>query len=388
MARYEKVVSVFLASPNDVQEEREIVEAVIQELNKTWSQNLNLRLDLIKWETDVYPNVADYGQDVVNQQVNDEYDIFIAVFWGRAGTATPVSDSGSIEELERALVKHKKNPELIDIMIYFKDEAIPPSEIDLEQLQTLKSLKAKLEKNGSLCSEFEKVDQFSSLLRIHLSKAAQKWSKQLSQNKSMQTHSEKFDAKESEDDHGILDFIESYEDNIAAMNKSIIKMSEATEQVGTEIGLRSKEIEVYQVIPGQVNVKETKKLIKKASQNMNSYSDVMEKEVKVLEVTRTAAFDALSKAISFYVDHQEDHDEVDFADVKLGLKEFIVSIEGANESLIDFRSSIGAWPKLTADLNKAKSRSIKVLEQFLEQSKFIIITSNNIVSSIEQIENN
>lgn len=85
MPRSETIIGTFVASPSDVEEERTALESVVVELNKTWSKSLNLRLDLIKWETDVYPGFGQYPQDVINTQIGDEYDIFIAIFWGKIG---------------------------------------------------------------------------------------------------------------------------------------------------------------------------------------------------------------------------------------------------------------------------------------------------------------
>lgn len=106
MPRNETVIGVFVASPSDVSEERKALESVVHELNKTWSKNLNLRLDLIKWETDIYPGFGEYSQDVINEQVNDEYDVFVAIFWGRSGTPTKIAESGTIEEFNRAYNKY------------------------------------------------------------------------------------------------------------------------------------------------------------------------------------------------------------------------------------------------------------------------------------------
>ena len=137
MPRNETIISVFAASPSDVSEERKALESVTQELNKIWSKKLNLRLDLIKWETDTYPEFGAYTQDVINKQINDEYDVFIAIFWGKIGSPTQASDSGTIEEFERAYQKYTNNNDSVDIMIYFKDQAIPPSKMDFEQLQKI-----------------------------------------------------------------------------------------------------------------------------------------------------------------------------------------------------------------------------------------------------------
>lgn len=151
MPRSETIIGTFVASPSDVEEERAALESVVAELNKTWSKNLNLRLDLIKWETDVHPGFGQYSQDVINTQINDEYDIFVAVFWGRIGSPTRDYDSGTLEELDRAYKKYVRDRKSIDILVYFKDHPIAPSKMDVQQLAKLSEVKDMLgEKRGAV----------------------------------------------------------------------------------------------------------------------------------------------------------------------------------------------------------------------------------------------
>jgi len=384
MVRYERVINVFLASPMDVQEERNIAESVVKELNKTWSQNLNLRLDLIKWETDVYPGAGDYCQDVINEQINDEYDIFIAVFWGRIGSPTQAYDSGTIEELERAFKKHQKDNNSIDIMIYFKDQAIPPSKIDIDQLQKINTLKTRLKSEGVLYYSFENIDGFSSLLRTHLSKVAQKWADKPAEDTvtteaKMQEVDTYEDKDENEDDYGLFDYIEAYEDKMSYASTALSCMADATEKIGSEIDCRTKEIIEYQNYSEQIETKAIKKLIKKTSKNMNDYCAVMDVQIAATEENRSGAFEALSKAISWYVDSQEENSEEGFSDVKNGLESLISAVIG-------FRQSIKDLPRLTSDLNRSKRRTVKVLDRVLEECTIIKSISNDIIKTIEEIE--
>jgi len=391
MVRYERVINVFLASPMDVQEERNIAESVVKELNKTWSQNLNLRLDLIKWETDVYPGAGDYCQDVINEQINDEYDIFIAVFWGRIGSPTQAYDSGTIEELERAFKKHQKDNNSIDIMIYFKDQAIPPSKIDIDQLQKINTLKTRLKSEGVLYYSFENIDGFSSLLRTHLSKVAQKWADKPAEDTvtteaKMQEVDTYEDKDENEDDYGLFDYIEAYEDKMSYASTALSCMADATEKIGSEIDCRTKEIIEYQNYSEQIETKAIKKLIKKTSKNMNDYCAVMDVQIAATEENRSGAFEALSKAISWYVDSQEENSEEGFSDVKNGLESLISAVEGTSGGLIGFRQSIKDLPRLTSDLNRSKRRTVKVLDRVLEECTIIKSISNDIIKTIEEIE--
>lgn len=46
-----EVLSIFLASPSDLAEERAGLKQVIDELNLAWSDYLGMRLELLVWET-------------------------------------------------------------------------------------------------------------------------------------------------------------------------------------------------------------------------------------------------------------------------------------------------------------------------------------------------
>lgn len=121
------VIRVFLASPGDLQVEREIIDAMIEDLNKTWCFSLGIILRLVRWEHDVRPGISTDPQAVVNAQVRDDYDVFLGMLWGRMGTPTPRHSSGTHEEFERAISRWNStgSPE---IMIYFKDApCAPPS---------------------------------------------------------------------------------------------------------------------------------------------------------------------------------------------------------------------------------------------------------------------
>ncbi len=65
MPRKEDVLTVFVASPSDVGDERTRLEEVIQELNVTWSRELGVRLELVRWETHAFPGMGDEAQNVI-----------------------------------------------------------------------------------------------------------------------------------------------------------------------------------------------------------------------------------------------------------------------------------------------------------------------------------
>ncbi|MCH8024670.1 MAG: DUF4062 domain-containing protein, partial [Candidatus Marinimicrobia bacterium] len=108
MPRSITVLKVFVASPSDVSEERAAVKEIADELNKLW-KNRSIALEVVSWESDVYPSFGSDPQSVINEQVSDDYEIFIGLMWAKIGTPTKEAESGTVEEFRRAYLKFTRD---------------------------------------------------------------------------------------------------------------------------------------------------------------------------------------------------------------------------------------------------------------------------------------
>ena len=169
---------VFLSSPGDLSDERGTFKNIIDESNNILSDSdSDIRLELIMWETDTYPSIGKDAQSIINEQIGDNYDIFVGLMWTRFGTPTPRAGSGTEEEFNLALEKLTRNPANTRILFYFKDS--PPeslSKIDLKQLEKVNSFKEQLQLKGLLGS-YKSLEQFIELSRNHLLKHARDFRK-------------------------------------------------------------------------------------------------------------------------------------------------------------------------------------------------------------------
>lgn len=175
MAKTEQVLSIFLASPGDVGAERNSVNGFVNEWNDLWSDEIGVHLRLVRWETHAYPAGGADGQDVINAQIGEEYDVFLGIMWKRFGTPTGRAASGTVEEFERALARNRASgsPEL---MFYFKKAELDP-DVDAEQLLAVREFRGKLAIDGLLYWEFLTHQQFDQLVRVHLTRHVQNWAK-------------------------------------------------------------------------------------------------------------------------------------------------------------------------------------------------------------------
>ena len=161
-----RAIRVFLASPNDVLEERDALAHLISEINDVLAYlapEKRLKLELVRYETHAYPDIGQ-PQEVINRQIPGDYDILIGLMWKRCGTPTKSADSGTIEEFRRAY-ERRKSGNLPRIMFYFCEQPIPiPNSEELRQLQNVIEFKEELALLG-LTSTYPSHEDFRKHVR-------------------------------------------------------------------------------------------------------------------------------------------------------------------------------------------------------------------------------
>lgn len=135
MAFDSRVYRILIASPSDVDDEREVAVRIIQQWNDLHSTVRKVVLLPLRWETHTAPDFGTRPQEVINRAIVDECDMLIGVFWTRIGSPTGISDSGTLEEIERVGTAGKP------IMLYFSHVGIDPEKIELDQIEKLRAFR-------------------------------------------------------------------------------------------------------------------------------------------------------------------------------------------------------------------------------------------------------
>jgi HEAT repeat protein len=164
-----RILKIIVASPGDVQSERDALPSVIDELNRGIASERGLRLELSRWETDSYPGFHPEGpQGLIDQLLRiEDSDILIGIFWKRFGTPTKDAQSGTQHEVLRAYEawKEKRSPE---IMLYFNQKAYAPTSTEeLDQWRKVFEFQQRFPSEG-LWWAYKSKSQFERLVRIHL----------------------------------------------------------------------------------------------------------------------------------------------------------------------------------------------------------------------------
>lgn len=153
--------NVMIASPGDVQVERNIVRDVIHEWNAVNAPSRRTVLLPVGWDTHSSPLMGNHPQSIINWQVLKNSDLLIAVFWTRLGTPTQNAASGTVEEIEEHVSAGKP------AMIYFSSAPVAMDSVDQDQYAALTKFKKDCKARG-LSDSYESTAEFHDKVRRHL----------------------------------------------------------------------------------------------------------------------------------------------------------------------------------------------------------------------------
>jgi len=165
-----RTLRIVVASPGDVQPERDLLSEVVDELNRGIADERGLTIELSRWETDNYPGFHREGpQGLIDPILNiEDCDVLIGIFWKRFGTPTKDAQSGTEHEILRAYEAWKQN-DSPQIMVYFNEKAYAPptSTEEIDQWRKVFEFKQRFPKEGLWCA-YKSKPQFEKLTRNHL----------------------------------------------------------------------------------------------------------------------------------------------------------------------------------------------------------------------------
>ena len=171
-------IKVFVASPRDIEPEREIVKRVVEKLNKVWEPQKGIVLKVLDWRENVTPWLDKPPERTLLEQLPvDSWDLFIGIIWSRLGTPTGDSHPGAgpfrsgteqefvlAYESSRTLGKPR-------ILFYRCTRPIPTDKLDADQYKLVQEFFDEFQRGGKyfgLYSRYETEEEFAELVDIHL----------------------------------------------------------------------------------------------------------------------------------------------------------------------------------------------------------------------------
>lgn len=124
MQRDIEAYRILISCPSDITEEVKIIKEELENINTYLLKKLNMRLETLYWEDDIFPEYGNRTQDIINNQIVMNADAIIAVFGEKIGSNTGKYKSGTIEEIEEVIKLSKK------VFVYFSEKDVSREGID------------------------------------------------------------------------------------------------------------------------------------------------------------------------------------------------------------------------------------------------------------------
>ena len=357
------VVDVFVSSPSDMEEERDKLAEIVEDLNRI-SKHFVLRL--IQWKTHSVPAIGTSPQEILNEELSPENaDIYIGLMGARFGSATATAGSGTEEEFNRALERHKEKPSTNRIMFYFKTTS-PSSldDIDVCQLVKVRKFKSSLKSSG-LIAEFDTLSQFERDIRVHLSRQVSYFHNPTE----VVIAGGEIDspATEPDDEPGYLDYLSMVGESSESLNEIVKVIVDETSAIGERLSQRTRDITAVnnRTAKGNNQMAHSKllTLVNRAATDLTTYAASLRPKLPLFEEQLSSTTTAVSQAAMLSaIDLPDNSQNAETIRVLSSLRS---QIDGAIAGMSSFRSSVVGLPRMTSKLNKSKRETAAVLQRLL-----------------------
>lgn len=369
---------MFISSPSDLGEERRAVIEAITQVNDLRGKREGFRLEPLRYEKDVRPDFGKEPQAIINEQIGDDYDIFVGILCGRFGSRTEQYSSGTEEEFQIARERRERTGSEPKIMLYFKDPRHSSDRLDAEQLLLVHNFKKLVEKISKY-DEFTDLEAFRTSLTKHLASCVDEirtvGSLQGSRPVSPLVSSDLTAEAENDilnsiipselDTFGILELNIHLQEGFSDLIELTSDFTKSQSNLGEKFKSHIAEIaeEKRKALGGQVNQNTAKKIVDKTAQALEDFSLDSERMIPRMEGVFMVISETLRRLI--LISSEDGFGGIsDALDLKRILSELRETIRSSGESVAGLRISISSLPRLTSQLNSSKRRAAKSLEAF------------------------
>ncbi len=112
-----RILTVFLASPGDLPEERKIAHDVVERVNQLIGKRVGWHVDLLGWE-ETLPG-GSRPQELINVEVRRS-DLFVGMLWKRWGMPTGAEFTSGFEEEYELASQRRLDTDRPEIWLFFK----------------------------------------------------------------------------------------------------------------------------------------------------------------------------------------------------------------------------------------------------------------------------
>jgi hypothetical protein len=369
MARSVTAIEIFVSGPSDVDSEKEIISDVINEWNNTRGRDVGIVFSTLSWADIVSPKFGARAQETINEQIGDTYDIFMGIMWSRYGAPTGASDSGTVEEFDRALTRQNSGKDPI-ISMFFKMDQIDPSVLDGEQFAKVQSFKKRCELEGGLYREFIGEEEFRVVVNRFIEEVVRRGTISTSQL-STELLDDNIEAivyddspvtldcdRQSDVDMGLFELNEELS-SVTAQQVQFFDDLGVNSSASTEVlSTSSSEMESL-VARGTATQSTLKPIIDKICASMNGFSDFIESRLPEFSAGNLRLIELSDIGLDISVDFKKNGQESSQDELFEAIEGLLPMLDSNVNSSRDLISTIIGLPRLSTPFNAAKTRLSK-----------------------------
>lgn len=359
---------IFLASPSDLSIEREATCEVINELNIAYGPKNNYVLELLKWETHAVPGIAtNHVQGLINDDIGQNYDLFIGILWTKFGTPTHVANSGTEEEFNLAYERFLSNPNQIKVLFYFKNAPMAPSDINPEQLIKVQNFKKSLEDKKVLYGEFDSVEIFKKYLRMHIPHRIE----EIKISNDDLILEEDLTIEDIPEELGLIDYKENYINYLDLANQSLIRITQDTEWIGSEITKSANDLTRFNKQQNR-NQHVLRSILHRTASSMDDYTRLLKSESPIFYSNYEGAIDSGIGFLNVISDFANESNIEELEGIKDEISDLRMAILTGIDSMSEFFSSVSELPRIEQKINKSRENMSSELNDFIVKLKEVL----------------
>lgn len=379
---------ILVASPSDVLDERESIDEVIIELNRTYGTRANLILELIKWETHTAPAASETDvQDLIDKDLGSDYDLFIGILWKEFGTPTDKYNSGTEQEFRNAHQRFKQDTKSLQILFYFKNSTpLSLSEIDPLQLKEVNKFKSELGNNGIYYWNYNTIEELQRFLRIHIPMRIDELRKSNSNSelKNIRIETPVIEEVPNEDELGIIDYEEIVEESFGDSTQALLRITKAIEWEGKEIDKKTAEITSLTSDKKNISKKVARDIFRRTADIMNDFANRIEPDIPIFINSFARGADAFSNFITLYRSNLVDTQEEDIKEAINSITSLVSNIEGSINGMESFLLSVSILPRMEKQLNRARRNVENILKELINKLEVSYSIANELYKNLNE----
>jgi len=359
------VLSIFVSSPGDVSEDREKVLSAISAWNQRNGISRNVFFNPLTWEGVVAPDISESGQEVINEQIGANYDIYLGLMWGRFGSPTKNAQSGTEDEFDQAVARHRAG-ERLAVAFLFNGQPIPQDILDGAQFQKVQDFKKKVADQGCLYREYVDDLSLSEAINLVLDRAANRPAKKSEDSQSSHNNETRksvvIDDLENNEELGLLDIEEALEKETANFSAAMNAWGEKLAGIGSTADKATEEMRSISRF-GDIEPTAMKRIVNEVADFTDKAVDWGEDKQNEIDAIIERSSELYSRLISVSQDFQVSEDEV--RDAIAAGEGLVEAIRGANASMRSLAKTALSTPRISKEVIRSNKRLAALLDRMI-----------------------